>query len=43
MGLGATMTVGADGVAIITIENGKVNAMHPTGVSLDMYNSLRHF
>lgn len=25
------MEVGADGVAVITLENGKVNALHPTG------------
>lgn len=31
MALGAHLDVGSDGVAIITLENGKVNAMHPTG------------
>lgn len=33
MGLGCTMNVGSDAVAVVTIENGKVNALHPTGVS----------
>lgn len=29
------MDVGADGVAVITLENGKVNALHPTGKIID--------
>lgn len=33
MALGAHLAVGSDGVAVITLENGKVNAMHPTGLS----------
>lgn len=33
MALGAHLDIGSDGVAVITLENGKVNAMHPTGAS----------
>ena len=39
------MEVGADGVAVITLENGKVNALHPTGViiSASKYKNVQLF
>jgi enoyl-CoA hydratase/3-hydroxyacyl-CoA dehydrogenase len=35
------MEVGADGVAVITLENGKVNALHPTGPVTHTSGSFR--